>query len=127
MSFGTQVFASTLVLDVYADIARSFGFEEKRRGAMGQTVHVRRAPVGVCAAIVPWNVPLYVMAMKLGPALAAGCSVVVKAAPETALDPYSLMEAIQEAGLPPGVINVLTAGRETSEALVKHPGVDKVS
>jgi acyl-CoA reductase-like NAD-dependent aldehyde dehydrogenase len=59
MSFGTQVFASTMVLDVYADIATSFPFEEKRKGAMCQTVYVRRAPVGVCAAIVPWNVPLY--------------------------------------------------------------------
>ncbi|MGH7288648.1 MAG: aldehyde dehydrogenase family protein, partial [Myxococcota bacterium] len=56
-----------------------------------------------------------------------GCTVVVKAAPETALDPYLLMEAAQEAGLPPGVLNVLSAGRETSEYLVKHPGVDKVS
>jgi len=127
ISFGTQVFASTMVLDVYADIAKGFPFEEKRKGAMGQTVYVRRAPVGVCAAVVPWNVPLYVICMKLGPALAAGCSVVVKAAPETALDPYGLMEAVQDAGLPPGVVNVLTAGRETSEHLVKHPGVDKVS
>ena len=69
----------------------------------------------------------YVIAMKLGPALAAGCTVIVKAAPETALDPYLLMEAAEEAGLPPGVLNVLSAGRETSEYLVKHPGVDKVS
>jgi betaine-aldehyde dehydrogenase len=127
VSFGAQVFASTMVLDVYADIAKSFAFEERRKGALGQTVVVRRAPVGVCAAIVPWNVPLYVTAMKLGPALAAGCSVVVKAAPETALDAYALMEAAQDAGLPPGVINVLAAGRETSEYLVTHPGIDKVS
>ncbi|HEY8156850.1 MAG TPA: aldehyde dehydrogenase, partial [Myxococcota bacterium] len=127
MSFGTQVFASTMVLDIYAEIAKTFAFEEKRKGAMGQTVYVRRAPVGVCAAVVPWNVPLYVISMKLGPALAAGCSVVVKAAPETALDPYGLMEAAQDAGLPPGVLNVLSAGRETSEYLVKHPGIDKVS
>jgi betaine-aldehyde dehydrogenase len=127
VSFGFQVFASTMVLDVFADIAKTFAFEEKRKGAMGQTVHVRRAPVGVCAAVVPWNVPLYVMAMKLGPALAAGCTVVVKAAPETALDPYGLMEAVQDAGLPPGVLNILSAGRETSEYLVKHPGIDKVS
>jgi betaine-aldehyde dehydrogenase len=124
---GVQVFASTMVLDIFADIAKSFPFEEKRKGAMGQTVYVRRAPVGVCAAVVPWNVPLYVMAMKIGPALAAGCTVVVKAAPETALDPYGLMEAAQDAGLPPGVLNILSAGRETSEYLVKHPGIDKVS
>ncbi len=127
ISAGTQVFASTMVLDVYAGIARSFAFDETRKGVMGQPVRVRRAPVGVCAAIVPWNVPLYVMAMKLGPALAAGCTVVVKAAPETALDPYALMDAIAEAGLPPGVVNVLSAGRETSEYLVRHPGIDKVS
>ena len=71
--------------------------------------------------------PLYVIAMKLGPALAAGCTVIVKAAPETALDPYGLMDAVQDAGLPPGVLNILSAGRETSEYLVKHPGIDKVS
>jgi betaine-aldehyde dehydrogenase len=127
MSLGVQALSSTMVLDIYAGIARSFPFDETRKGAMGQPVRVRRAPAGVCAAVVPWNVPLYVMAMKLGPALAAGCSVVVKAAPETALDPYLLMEAAQEAGLPPGVLNVLSAGRETSEYLVRHPGVDKVS
>ena len=66
-SVGTQVFSSTMVLDLYAGIARDFPFEEKRKGAFGQTVYVRRAPVGVCAAITPWNVPLYIMAMKLGP------------------------------------------------------------
>ncbi len=126
-SLGLQVLSSTMVLDVYAGLAREFPFDETRKGLMGQPVRVRRAPVGVCAAVVPWNVPLYVMAMKLGPALAAGCTVIVKAAPETALDPYPLMEAIQEANLPPGVLNVLSAGRETSEYLVKHAGVDKVS
>jgi betaine-aldehyde dehydrogenase len=126
-SLGLQVLSSTMVLDIYAGLAREFAFDETRKGLMGQPVRVRRAPVGVCAAVVPWNVPLYVMAMKLGPALAAGCTVIVKAAPETALDPYPLMEAIQEANLPPGVLNVLSAGRETSEYLVKHPGVDKVS
>jgi betaine-aldehyde dehydrogenase len=127
MSLGVQALSSTMVLDLYAGFARSFPFDETRKGLMGQPVRVRRAPVGVCAAIVPWNVPLFVMAMKIGPALAAGCTLVVKAAPETALDPYLLMDAAQEAGLPPGVLNVLSAGRETSEYLVKHPGVDKVS
>jgi betaine-aldehyde dehydrogenase len=126
-SLGVQAFSSTMILDLYAGFARSYPFDETRKGLMGQPVRVRRAPVGVSALIVPWNVPLYVIAMKLGPALAAGCTVIVKAAPETALDPYFLMEAAQEAGLPPGVVNVLTAGRETSEYLVKHPGVDKVS
>jgi betaine-aldehyde dehydrogenase len=127
ISLGVQVLSSTMVLDLNAGFARSFPFDETRKGLMGNPVRVRRAPVGVSALIVPWNVPLYVIAMKLGPALAAGCTVVIKAAPETALDPYLLMEAAQEANLPPGVINVLSAGRETSEYLVKHPGVDKVS
>ncbi len=127
ISLGVQVLSSTMVLDINAGFARSFNFDETRRGLMGQPVRVRRVPVGVCAAIVPWNVPLYVIAMKLGPALAAGCTVIVKAAPETGLDPYLLMDAAQEAGLPPGVLNVLSAGRATSEYLVKHPGVDKVS
>ena len=126
-SVGVQVFAATMVLDVYADIARSYVFEDRRTGALGQPVRVRRAPVGVAACILPWNVPLYIAAMKLGPALAAGCTVVLKAAPETPLDPYLLAEAVAEAGFPPGVVNIVAAGRETSEYLVRHPGIDKVS
>ena len=80
-----------------------------------------------CAGIMPWNVPLYIMAMKLGPCLASGSTMVLKPAPETALDPYLLAEAVLEAGLPPGVINIVTASREASEHIVTHPGVDKVS
>ena len=88
---------------------------------------MRRAPVGVCAGIMPWNVPLYIMAMKLGPCLASGSTMVLKPAPETALDPYLLADAVLEAGLPPGVVNIVAASREASEYLVTHPGVDKVS
>jgi betaine-aldehyde dehydrogenase len=126
-SMGTQVFAATMVLDVYADIARSYPWSDERIGAMGQKVVVRRAPVGVCAGIIPWNVPLYIMAMKLGPCLASGSTMVLKPAPETALDPYLLAEAVLESGIPPGVINIVTASREASEHIVTHPGVDKVS
>ena len=126
-SLGVQALSATMVLNVYAEIAKTYTWEERRTGALGQPVTVRRAPVGVAACILPWNVPLYIAAMKLGPALAAGCTVVVKPAPETPLDPYLLAEAVQEAGLPPGVVNVVAAGRETSEYLVKHPGIDKVS
>ena len=118
---GTQVFAATMVLDVYADIARSYPWSDERVGAMGQKVVVRRAPVGVCAGIIPWNVPLYIMAMKLGPCLASGSTMVLKPAPETALDPYLLAEAVLEAGIPPGVINIVTASREASEHIVTHP------
>ena len=64
-SMGTQVFAATMVLDIYADIARSYPWSDERVGAMGQKVVVRRAPVGVCAGIIPWNVPLYIMATYL--------------------------------------------------------------
>jgi aldehyde dehydrogenase (NAD+) len=126
-SIGTQVFAATMVLDIHADMAKSFNWVEERPGAFGNPVRVGRLPVGVCAGIIPWNVPLFIMAMKLGPALAAGCTVVLKPSPETPLDPYLLGEAILEAELPPGVVNIVAAGRETSEYLVSHPGIDKVS
>ena len=126
-SLMAQVIAGTMVLDVYADLARTHPWQEDRAGALGNRVRVRRAPVGVCAAVLPWNVPLFIAAMKLGPALAAGCSVVLKASPETALDPYLLAEAIQEAEIPAGVVNIVAAGPESSEYLVRHPDVDKVS
>jgi aldehyde dehydrogenase (NAD+) len=94
-SLMTQVFSATMVLDIFADMARKHPWVEERSGALGERVQVRRAPVGVCAGIIPWNVPLFIMAMKMGPALAAGCSMVIKASPETALDPYLLAEAVQ--------------------------------
>lgn len=126
-SLGSQVFAATMVLDSYAAIADNHEFSADRAGTFGQRVTVHQHPVGVCAAIIPWNLPLYIMAMKLGPALAAGCTVVIKPAPDTALDPYLLAEAIKEAEVPEGVINIVMADRAESEYLVKHPGVDKVS
>jgi len=126
-SLGTQVLAGTMVLDTFAALARDYPWLEERAGALGGRLRVRRAPVGVCAGIIPWNVPLFIAAMKLGPALAAGCSVVLKASPETALDAYLLAEALDEAGLPPGVVNVVAAGPAGSEYLVRHPDVDKVS
>jgi aldehyde dehydrogenase (NAD+) len=83
--------------------------------------------VGVVAAIVPWNVPLFVTMRKLAPALAAGCTVVLKPAPETPLDAYQLAECLEAAGLPNGVVNIVMAGREVGEYLVTHPDIDKVS
>jgi aldehyde dehydrogenase (NAD+) len=71
-----QVFASTMVLDYYTNLAKTFTFEEERQGALGQVL-VRREPVGVVGAIVPWNVPLFVTMLKLAPALAAGCTMVL--------------------------------------------------
>ena len=93
---------------------------------LGPTL-VRREPVGVVGAIVPWNVPLFVTMLKLAPALASGSTVVLKPAPETPLDAYLLAEAVQEAGLPAGVLNIVQAGREVGEHIVTHPDVDKIS
>jgi betaine-aldehyde dehydrogenase len=122
-----QVFSATMVLDTYAGIASGYPWEERRDGALGAPVIVRKAPVGVAAGIIPWNVPMFICALKLGPAMAAGCPIVLKPSPETPLDAYLLAEAVLEADLPPGVINIVAAGRETSEHILHHPGIDKVS
>jgi aldehyde dehydrogenase (NAD+) len=122
-----QVFSATMVLDTYAGLASGYPWEDRRTGALGTPVLVRRAPVGVAAGIIPWNVPLFISALKLGPAMAAGCPIVLKPSPETPLDGYLLADAVAEADLPPGVVNIVAAGRETGEHLVRHPGIDKVS
>jgi len=121
-----QVLAPTMIIDYYAGLAQSYGFDEVRQGLMGQVL-VAKEPVGVVAAISPWNVPMFIAAAKLAPALVAGCSVVFKPAPETPLDAFRLAELFEQAGLPKGVLSVLPAGREVGEHLVRHPGVDKVS
>jgi betaine-aldehyde dehydrogenase len=90
-------------------------------------VTVTREPIGVVAAIYPWNVPQFTLMMKLAPALIAGCTVVAKPSPETPLDAYLLAEWIKEAGIPDGVVNIVPAGREVGAYLVEHPGVDKVA
>jgi betaine-aldehyde dehydrogenase len=120
-----QILASTMVLDFYTELARTYAFEDVRDGLLGPTV-VRREPVGVAGAITPWNVPLFTIMLKMGPALAAGCTMVVKPAPETPIDAFQLAEICDEAGLPPGVFNIVPAGREVGEHLVTHPDVDKI-
>jgi aldehyde dehydrogenase (NAD+) len=120
-----QVYAATAVLDHYAAAALAMDFEEHRTGLLGPVI-VNRAPVGVAGAIIPWNVPLFILALKLGAALAAGATVVAKPAPETPLDTYLLAEILQEVGLPAGVVNIVAGGREVGEHLVRHPGVDKI-
>jgi len=121
-----QVFAPAMIFDYYAGLAPTYSFDEIRAGLMGPVL-VANEPVGVVAAIAPWNVPLFIAAAKLGPALAAGCTVVFKPAPETPLDAFRLAEIFDEAGLPKGVLSVVPAGREVGERLVRHPDVDKVS
>lgn len=127
LAWGTmgQVLAPTMVLDYYATLGGEYAFEDVRAGMLGPVL-VRRQPVGVAAAIVPWNVPLFVTVLKLAPAMIAGCTVVLKPAPETPLDAYVLHEILDEAGVPGGVLNIVPAGREVGEHLVTHPGVDKV-
>lgn len=122
-----QVFSAVMVLNTYAGLTRTYTWSDDRAGALGAPITVRRAPVGVVAGIIPWNVPLFISALKLGPAMAAGCPIILKPSPETPLDGYMLAEAVAEADLPPGVINVVAAGRETGEHLVRHAGIDKVS
>ncbi|RZL79814.1 MAG: aldehyde dehydrogenase [Rhodococcus sp. (in: high G+C Gram-positive bacteria)] len=115
-------------LRYYADLAEKTPVETPRRSANGRsTTIVRREPIGVVAAIIPWNFPQSLTMFKVAPALAAGCTVVVKPAPETVLDAYQLADAAQEAGLPPGVLNIVTGGREIGSYLVAHPGVNKVA
>ncbi|MDG5483429.1 aldehyde dehydrogenase [Mycolicibacterium gadium] len=106
--------------------AKEFPWVERRPGLFGD-VHVRRAPVGVVGAIVPWNVPQFLIMPKMIPALIAGCTVVVKPAPETPLDAMWLAEMLEEIDLPEGVVSIVPGGRETGETLVRHPGVDKIS
>jgi len=115
-----------LMLSYFAALGKDFTWEDERPGLFGP-VTVRREPVGVVAAIVPWNVPQFTIMTKLPAALVAGCTVVVKPAPETPLDAYLLAELIEQAALPPGVVNIVPAGREVGEHLVSHPGVDKVA
>ncbi len=89
--------------------------------------YTRKEPVGVCAQIIPWNFPILMAAWKLGPALAAGCTVVLKPAEQTPITALRLGELALEAGLPEGVLNVITGDGETGAALVDHPDVDKIA
>ncbi|MBV8463489.1 MAG: aldehyde dehydrogenase [Acidimicrobiales bacterium] len=121
-----QVLAPSMILDYYAGLAGTYEFDTVRDGLLGPVL-VSREPVGVVAAITPWNVPLFLAAAKLSPALLSGSTVVFKPAPETPLDAFALAELFRDAGLPDGVLSVVPAGREVGEYLVNHPGIDKVS
>lgn len=122
-----QATAAWAELQAFINIAQEFEWDATRPGAAHPSVRVRREPVGVVAAIVPWNVPQLAAISKIAPALLAGCTVVLKPAPETPLDCYELFEAVEEADFPPGVVNMVPAGREAGEALVRNAGVDKVA
>ena len=112
----------------YADLADTYAWEERRETHAGAALGLLvREPVGVVASILPWNGPIIMSAGKLAPALIAGCTVILKAPPEAPVGLHLMAEIIESVGLPPGVFNFLTADREASERLVRHPGVDKVS
>lgn len=118
----------TGIFDGYADLAASFPFIEQHSPTAGGAFGLlAREPVGVVGAITPWNSPLALIANKVAPALLAGCTVVLKAAPEAPGEAYVLAEVAEAIGLPPGVLNVLSADRDVSESLVRHPGVDKIA
>ena len=122
-----QVALPWTMMNAFCDLAESYPWRETRPGLYGSDIHIRREPVGVVAAIVPWNMPQFLITTKLIPALLAGSPVVLKPAPESPLDALLLAEMITEIGLPDGVVSVLPGDGTVGEYLVRHAGVDKVS
>ncbi|SEK09031.1 Geranial dehydrogenase [Marinovum algicola] len=122
-----QTTVPLMMLDEQRQIAtESYPWSELRRSASGNAL-VTRTPKGVAALITPWNAPMITIIHKLGPALLAGCTVVLKPASLAPLSAYLLAEMVEEAGLPEGVVNVITVDRGEAEYLALHPGVDKVT
>ncbi len=121
-----QVGAPIDTMRSFIDVARTHPREQRRDGRYLPWV-LRREPVGVVGAVVAWNVPLVLIATKLAPALLAGCTIVLKVAPEASLDAMVLAEIVEAVGVPEGVVSVLTGGVAAGKALVAHPGVDKVA
>ena len=124
----TEAVMPATLLRYYAGLIRDTAVEEHRPSLVHGTTAVRKEPLGVVAAIVPWNFPQSLTFFKLAPALAAGCTVVIKPSSETVLDAFLLADAVEEADLPAGVINIVTGGgRTVGTRLIHHPGVDKVA
>ncbi|GAB4586245.1 aldehyde dehydrogenase [Nocardia sp. IFM 10818] len=111
----------------YADLIATTPATDIRASQGGIATEVTAGPIGVVAAIVPWNYPVVLALSKIAPALAAGCTVVVKPSPSTVLDSYLMAEAAVAAGFPAGVLNWVPANRQVGAYLVAHPGVDKVA
>ncbi len=120
--------SGTGTFESYASIAEKYDWvKEEPSTVPDHKALVIREPVGVVAAISPWNMPYAIMAQKVAPALVAGCSVIMKPSPETPLEAYIIAEAAEQAGLPPGVLSLVPAHREAADYLVRNPGVDKIS
>ena len=113
--------------DFYAGLADTFEWEKEAQPSTPGFGLLVREPVGVVGAIIPWNGPLGLISYKLAPALIAGCTVILKSSPEAPGEGYLVAEVAEEIGLPPGVVNVVTADREVSELLVRDPRVDKIT
>jgi aldehyde dehydrogenase (NAD+) len=122
----TQTALVAPVFEYYAGLARTFEFE-REVPAGERAALVTTEPVGVVAAITPWNAPVILASWKAAPSLAAGCTIVLKPPPESPLSNYILAEALEEAGVPPGVVNLVPGDRAVGEHLVTHDGVDKVA
>ena len=115
------------VLEFYAGISAHSSGEIIRLGSAGDCMVVHE-PIGVCGAIIPWNMPVLIMGWKVGPALLAGNTLILKPASTTPLTSLKLAEILDSAGLFPGVLNIVTgSGESVGEAIVKHPGIRKVS
>ena len=128
LAFTSRVSAAAgMIANYYADLAEELDFVDPRPRQMGGLGIVVREPVGVVAAIIPWNAPVFLAMIKLAPALVAGCTIVIKPAPETPLDAYILAECVEAAGFPPGAVNIVAADRAASDHLIRHPDVDKVA
>lgn len=114
-------------LRFFASAARDTHGSHAGEFMAGYTSIYRREPVGVVGQIAPWNYPLMMAAWKIGPALAAGCTIVLKPAPGTPLTTLMLAEIIKEAGIPDGVVNIISGGNDSGQAIVEHPDVRMVS
>src|ERR1700759_3266553 len=122
-----QVRLPLTMMSAFCGIAGSYQWQQDRPGLYGKGIRIRKQPVGVVAAVVPWNMPQFLTVAKVIPALWAGCWVVLNPAPDSVLDAQLLADLVAEADLPPGVFNVVPGGRDVGELLVSHAGVDKVS
>jgi acyl-CoA reductase-like NAD-dependent aldehyde dehydrogenase len=122
-----QVRLPLTMISAFCGLAGTYEWQQVRPGLYGKDIRIVKQPVGVVAAVVPWNMPQFLTICKVVPALLAGCSVVLKPAPESVLDAQLLAELVAAADLPPGVLNVVPGGRDVGELLVSHAGVDKVS
>jgi acyl-CoA reductase-like NAD-dependent aldehyde dehydrogenase len=115
------------IFSYYAGLGDEFPFVKAVTPTFGEAGLLIREPVGVVGAIIPWNSPTRLIGYKVAPALVAGCTVVLKASPEAPAEAYILAEVAESVGLPPGVLNVVTADRDVSELLVRDPRVDKIT